>query len=198
LHLGNGIENLPVVIGSLRRLRELDLNGNKLTSLPEELCDGCTELRGLYANGNRLTTLPDNLSQLSKLRLLDLGYNGSLEVPASIGTLVNLRHLNLGYNKLRTLPDELANCTSLRELELLGNELTEMPACVRALRELGSVEIAFSPTKRRNQSRRKEGPCTTGACTACLADCKQGSRCACCKDLEAQQQKGGQGARRAL
>lgn len=96
------MEVLPAIVGNLRTLRELDLNGNKLTELPEALCDGCTELRGLYCNGNKLARLPANIHQINKLRLLDLGYNGNLEVTASIGTLVNLRHLNLGYNKLRT------------------------------------------------------------------------------------------------
>jgi leucine-rich repeat protein SHOC2 len=48
-------------IGQLTALRELNLNNNKLTSVPDEIGQ-LTSLTVLYINGNQLTSLPAEIA----------------------------------------------------------------------------------------------------------------------------------------
>ena len=45
----------------LTSLTELRLNGNQLTTLPEDIFDGLNALTTLYLYGNQFTTLPEDI-----------------------------------------------------------------------------------------------------------------------------------------
>jgi leucine-rich repeat protein SHOC2 len=77
----------------------LDLQGKKLSSLPENI-DSLTSLYSLNLSCNELTTLPESISNLTSLNCLDLSYNNLTRLPKSIGSLVNLKSLRLADNPL--------------------------------------------------------------------------------------------------
>lgn len=69
--------------------------------------------------------LPKELSELSKLALLDLGSNGIAELPSEYGALTSLVTLKLEGNRLHSVPSELGALTELRWLYLSENKLAE-------------------------------------------------------------------------
>ena len=94
---------IPVQLGSLNGLEELDLSFNQLTGeVPSEL---------------------ENLNNLIVLSLLVNGLSG--EIPPELGSLANLEELHLHHNRLTgEIPPELGNLSNLVELHLDDNQLT--------------------------------------------------------------------------
>ncbi|XP_078143939.1 uncharacterized protein LOC144542146 [Centroberyx gerrardi] len=84
---------------------------------------GPSTLRELYLNHNRLTTLPENfLASQPSLRVLDLGRNQLQELPAGfLQGSDDLQELDLQGNQLRFLPGSVLQRPSLQRLELDGN-----------------------------------------------------------------------------
>ena len=105
-------------------LRELLLNNNYLTSLPESI-GNLTNLQTLILFYNRLTSLPESIGNLSNLQILSLIANKLTSLPESIGDLSNLRDLWLSRNKLTSLPESIGDLSNLRELDLSNNELND-------------------------------------------------------------------------
>lgn len=66
--------DLTKVLQNPLNVRVLDLNGQKLTTLPEEIGQ-LKNLQVLELNNNQLTTLSEEIGQLKNLQWLDLGYN---------------------------------------------------------------------------------------------------------------------------
>ncbi|KAK1407029.1 hypothetical protein QVD17_38639 [Tagetes erecta] len=96
LHFSNfQLSEIPESIGILRHLRYLNLsNNNRITHLPESLCNlYCLQtliLFGCYA----LTKLPNSFLKLKELRHLDLRHTQMLQMPLGIGELNNLQTLS--------------------------------------------------------------------------------------------------------
>lgn len=87
-----------------------------------------TALQALYLEGNRLTTLPDEFfEQLPFLEWLDLRNNLLISLPSSIGQHQNLKNLLLGDNRLRALPQSLGLVRTLTGLNVAGNPLEFPP-----------------------------------------------------------------------
>ena len=78
-------KRLPNSIGSLPRLKYLNLSQQKLVYIPA------------------------SIGVLSNLIYLDLSENELINLPESIGSLLNLRLLNLRFNKLNSLPESIRN-----------------------------------------------------------------------------------------
>jgi len=75
-----------------KRLEELNLEGNQLQSLPDEIGQ-CQNLRSLILSENHLTQLPDGIVNLKNLELLLLTGNELTELPADIAKLSQLKTL---------------------------------------------------------------------------------------------------------
>ncbi|KAJ9510802.1 hypothetical protein QJQ45_027778, partial [Haematococcus lacustris] len=95
---GTCLEGLAT--GQLPHLTSLDISRINLMALPPALA--ClTALTALKVSGNRLPELPQFISQLSQLRLLDIGFqytrdNAFFTLPQGLAALQHLKHLSVG------------------------------------------------------------------------------------------------------
>jgi hypothetical protein len=167
LKLGCGLTEFPREIFDLAETLEvLDLSGNALTSLPDDL-PRLTKLRILFGSDNPFTELPEVLGQCSQLsmvgfkanrirrvsgnalppqlRWLILTDNEIEALPAEIGGCTQLQKLMLAGNRLRTLPEELAACSQLELLRLAANQLSGLPAWLLRLPRLSWLAYAGNP-----------------------------------------------------
>ncbi|CAJ1975351.1 unnamed protein product [Sphenostylis stenocarpa] len=111
----NIIERLPVNLGKLQSLKMMNLDGNRITSLPDEL------------------------DQLVRLERLSVSRNLLESLPLTIGSLRNLVLLNVSNNKLQSLPESVGSCFSLEELQANDNLIEELPSSVCNLSQLKSL-----------------------------------------------------------
>ncbi|SNC60456.1 serine/threonine protein kinase [Hymenobacter gelipurpurascens] len=149
--------------GELAGSQRLDLSCG-LTEFPAEIFELADTLEILNLSGNQLSSLPDDLGRLHKLRILFCSDNQFTEVPASVGQCPQLsmvgfkanqiqllpaaaltpalRWLILTDNALRTLPEALGHCQHLQKLMLAGNYLTHLPDTMAACTQLELLRIA--------------------------------------------------------
>ncbi|ART48761.1 leucine-rich repeat-containing protein kinase family protein [Acidovorax carolinensis] len=165
--LAFGLTEFPRAIFELADTLEiLDLSGNALTSLPDELMR-MSKLRILFCSNNQFTELPEVLGhcpQLSMigfksnqirtvsenalpplLRWLILTNNLVEELPAAIGNCARLQKLMLSGNRLRTLPPELWRCSRLELLRIAANQLTDLPTWLMEMPCLSWLAFAGNP-----------------------------------------------------
>ena len=152
LKLACGLTEFPREIFDLSDTLEiLDLSGNALSSLPDDL-PRLTNLRTIFCSNNQFIELPEVLGQCTqlsmagfkanrirkvsgaslppKLRWLILTDNEVEALPPEIGNCTQLQKLMLAGNLLRTLPVELAACSRLELIRLAANQLSQMPGNV--------------------------------------------------------------------
>lgn len=162
-----GLSELPAEVFTLADTLEiLDLTGNALTALPDDL-PRLRKLRIVFASGNRFTALPEVLGRCERLEMVGFKANRIRQVsanslpaqlrwliltdnridalPAEIGRCQRLQKLALAGNRLRALPPELAACTRLELLRISANALTELPAWLLALPRLAWLAFGGNP-----------------------------------------------------
>lgn len=167
LDLRAGLTEFPSELFQLAETLEiLDLSGNRLESLPDEL-PRLHRLRILFCSGNRFTRLPAVLGRMPNLRLI--GFRGNriaeippealavglewliltdnrlAELPDAIGACIALRKCALAGNRLRALPAAMAGCTALELLRASANELVELPDWLAELPRLAWVALGGNP-----------------------------------------------------
>ncbi|PIX04129.1 MAG: protein kinase, partial [Gallionellales bacterium CG_4_8_14_3_um_filter_54_18] len=149
--------------GKLAGIKRLDLSCG-LTQFPDEIYDLAESLEILNLSGNALTSLPDDLPRLHKLRVIFCSDNPFTEVPPVLGQCPNLemigfkanrisrlsgaalpprlRWLILTDNRLSELPPKLGRCQRLQKLMLAGNRLRHLPDEMAACRHLELLRIS--------------------------------------------------------
>jgi hypothetical protein len=149
--------------GELAGVTRLDLCAG-LGAFPREIFDLADSLEVLNLSGNRLTSLPDDLPRLRKLHILFCSDNAFTEVPAVIGRCARLEMVGFKANRIRTLPadalppllrwliltdnqlgalpDEIGRCQGLQKLMLAGNRLRALPESLANCQRLELLRIA--------------------------------------------------------
>jgi hypothetical protein len=152
--------------GQLHGIERLDLSCD-LTEFPREIFTLADSLEVLNLSGNALTSLPDDLPQLQRLRVLFCSNNAFTELPAVLGQCAQLemvgfksnriervsaaalpaqlRWLILTDNQLTALPAEIGHCGRLQKLMLAGNQLRSLPAELAQCRQLELLRISANP-----------------------------------------------------
>ncbi len=152
--------------GQLHGIQRLDLSCD-LTEFPIEIFDLADSLEVLNLSGNALTTLPDDLPRLHRLRVLFCSNNAFTELPAVLGQCAQLemvgfksnriahasaaalppqlRWLILTDNRLSALPAEIGHCTRLQKLMLAGNQLCALPPELAQCTQLELLRISANP-----------------------------------------------------
>ena len=167
LKLSEDLTEFPLEILDLAdSLEILDLSGNQLSELPEELSQ-LTNLRIIFASNNQFTHLPDVLGSLPKLEMVGFKTNqiktvseqslpaqlrwliltdNAIEVlPPSLGERPRLQKLALAGNKIRVLPESMENLSNLELVRLSANQLTEFPEFLIKLPKLAWLAFAGNP-----------------------------------------------------
>lgn len=167
LKLSEGLTELPLEILELAESLEiLDLSGNQLSELPQELTQ-LTNLRIIFASNNLFTHLPDVLGSLPKLEMVGFKTNqiktvseeslpaqlrwliltdNAIEVlPNSLGERPRLQKLALAGNQLRALPESMEKLSNLELVRLSANQLTEFPEFLIKLPKLAWLAFAGNP-----------------------------------------------------
>ncbi len=141
LTLSQGLRTFPEEIFSLADTLEiLDLSGNELASLPDDL-PRLHKLRVLFCSDNAFTRLPEVLGRCEQLEMIGFKSNRIQEVPgASLPSM--LRWLILTNNNLESVPDELGRCARLQKLMLAGNRLSSLPQALGNCSRLELLRIA--------------------------------------------------------
>ena len=138
------LTQLPVEIGQLTQLTELNLSfNNNLTQLSVEIGQ-LTQLTELYLRNNQLTKLPVEIGQLTQLTRLDLSNNNLTQLPVEIGQLTQLTELYLRNNQLTQLPVEIGQLTQLTELYLSYNKLTHLSVEIGQLTKLTTLNLMYN------------------------------------------------------
>jgi len=155
--------------GQLAGATRLDLACG-LTEFPSEIFSLADTLEVLNLSGNALTTLPDDLHRLHKLKVLFCSDNPFTELPACIGqcqalTMVgfkanriehvpaaalppHLRWLILTDNRIEQLPDALGDCRAMQKLMLSGNRLRALPDSLARLENLELLRLSANRLER--------------------------------------------------
>jgi len=141
LTLRCGLKQFPREIFALvDTLEVLDLSGNQLTTLPDDL-PRLHKLRVLFCSDNPFTRLPDVLGQCPQLSMIGFKANQIRHVPGA-ALPPALRWLILTDNQISQLPTEIGRCTQLQKLMLAGNRLTALPEEMAACTQLELLRIA--------------------------------------------------------
>ncbi len=147
LKLSENLTEFPSEILSLKETLEvLDLTGNQLSTLPDELA-GFGKLRIIFCSENRFTELPEVLGRCPALTMVGFKANRIATVSAK-ALPAGLRWLILTDNAIERLPDELGQCDALQKLMLAGNRLRELPASLANCRKLELLRIAANRIER--------------------------------------------------
>jgi hypothetical protein len=141
LDLSCGLTEFPREIFDLAdSLEILNLTGNALSSLPEDL-HRLVHLRVLFCSDNAFTELPRCLGQCTQLSMIGFKANQISSVPAaSLPPL--LRWLILTDNQINQLPSELGERPLLQKLMLAGNHLEQLPRSLAQCKNLELIRIA--------------------------------------------------------
>ncbi|XP_072321920.1 PH domain leucine-rich repeat-containing protein phosphatase 2 [Eucyclogobius newberryi] len=164
----NHLERVPDFLDHIP-LESLDLQHNKLSSLPESLFYKALNLKYLNLSANALENIPscsqseESLSTLQELyltrnnlnencgsvlvghqnlRVLHIAYNHLLSFPPSkLSKLELLEELNLSGNKLKTIPSTVSSCKKLHTLLAHSNNINVFPE-ILSLPEIKFVDLS--------------------------------------------------------
>ncbi len=138
---GAGLTTFPDEIYDLTESLEiLDLSGNALHSLPEDL-PRLHRLRILFCSNNQFTELPAVLGRCERLEMIGFKTNQIRHVPEA-ALPPQLRWLILTDNQIETLPDALGQCARLQKLALAGNQLRALPKSLSQCQQLELLRIS--------------------------------------------------------
>lgn len=141
LQLRGGLSEFPREIFDLAdTLEVLDLTGNALSRLPEDL-PRLRKLGVLFCSSNAFEELPEVLGSCPALSMVGFRANKISRVPGA-ALPRDLRWLILTENEIEELPAELGNCAALQKLMLSGNRLTTLPETMAQCERLEMVRMA--------------------------------------------------------
>lgn len=137
---------IPATIGSLTKLRDLQLQDNELSGpIPEQLCY-CLLMNRLSLASNRMSgSLPSCLGSVKGLAYVRVERNVlSGPLPPSFGELTMLETLSVGSNRFNgTIPEQWGGMTNLQSMHIGPNRLVgPLPETLAALVKLEYLALS--------------------------------------------------------
>jgi hypothetical protein len=141
LSLRCGLTEFPrEILGLADTLEILDLSGNRLSALPEDL-GRLHRLKILFCSENDFTHLPAAVGACPALEMVGFKAN-RIETVDEAAFPPSLRWLILTDNRLEHLPDFIGRCSRLRKLMLAGNRLQRLPDAMAACTDLELIRLS--------------------------------------------------------
>jgi len=121
----NYLDQVPQDIGSLARLRTLDLGENRIESLSSQQLENLNNLYGLRLAGNQLTDIDSEVfTNTTNLHVLNIAHNKLSSVHQdAFKQLKNLRALRLDNNELKDINGLVSSQKNLKWLNVSTNQL---------------------------------------------------------------------------
>ncbi|CAO2189020.1 unnamed protein product [Urochloa humidicola] len=133
-------------VGKLAHLQVLDLSGNRLTALPNDLWELGASLRALNLSGNAIAgALPNNVGNFARLQALDVSHNAFVgALPQALGSIASLQVLNASHNRFQgQVPSAVViGCGNLVAMDLSGNALDGDLPDLSPLRSLAYLNLS--------------------------------------------------------
>jgi Leucine-rich repeat (LRR) protein/GTPase SAR1 family protein len=141
---------------NLPQLKRLNLSHNRLVDFPEEpMLEGLLELHELNMYGNKVSdiTVPQNPRLLSKLEILNLGYNDLSYIPDDLDRLKALRTFKAMHNLLEKIPMRVCDM-DLKNIDVSSNPVLQPPieTCERGI---GSMKRYYHCIRMEDKSKAK-------------------------------------------
>jgi hypothetical protein len=152
---GNHLSTLPDDLHRLHRLKVLFASANRFTELPTAL-GACAQLEMVGFKSNRITQVPA-AALPPRLRWLILTDNAIAELPDALGDRHRLQKLMLAGNHLRALPGTLQRCASLELLRIAANRFDTLPGWLAELPRLAWLAIGGNAFNEANEARARGG-----------------------------------------
>ncbi|KAM3955604.1 insulin like growth factor binding protein acid labile subunit convoluted [Aphomia sociella] len=154
LHLPNGlISDLPVeAFQNLKKLKTLDLHGNRLATLKKNQFKGLRDTEVLDISHNNITRLEGgHIGDLTKLGWCNASHNLIADIPRGMfarNTILKVLHLN--NNKIKKLDtNSFRGMRFLRRLFLQDNQISDIGrGTFSAVTRIGTVDLARNKIKK--------------------------------------------------
>ena len=141
---GNALSSLPDDLDRFAKLRILFCSSNEFTEMPAVL-GKCPSLSMIGFKANQITHIPKEAIPTKNLQWFIVTDNALTEVPAALGQCKKLQKLMLAGNQLTTLPASMANCEALELLRISANQFHELPQWLFNLPNLTWLAYAGNP-----------------------------------------------------
>lgn len=136
-----------LLISSLTSSTNIELCSKNLISLHSNIAL-LTDATSLMICCNKLSSIPSEIGYLYKnLTTLSLARNEIVELPESIGFLVNLVELRLSNNQLKTLPKSIIALQKLHTLSISSNQFSWLPVEIASLKKLTLLDASSNPLR---------------------------------------------------
>nr|ABB21042.1 variable lymphocyte receptor A [Eptatretus burgeri] len=139
----------PKAFHHLSKLTYLSLSTNQLQTLPPGVFDHLVALGTLHLNNNKLQSVPNGVfDKLTQLKELALDTNQLQSLPKGVfDKLTQLTRLDLYTNQLQSLPHGVFDkLTELKELSLQNNQLRSVPEeAFDSLEKLTWIQLTNNP-----------------------------------------------------
>ncbi|MRW85803.1 protein kinase [Pseudoduganella sp. FT26W] len=155
---GNALSSLPDDLYRLHKLRIIFCSDNQFTELPAAL-GACPALTMVGFKANRIRHVPA-ASLPAALRWLVLTDNEIEELPAALGGRPQLQKLMLAGNRLRALPASMAQLHKLELLRIASNQLGALPDWLPSLPRLTWLAYAGNPFSEQREDALAHTPST--------------------------------------
>lgn len=137
---GNKFETIPIALGDLENLIEINFDHNKLIEINN--IGLLNSLERISLNANYINKFPNNIQGLKNLKKINLSNNKLSEFPVELCKLVSIKSINISNNKIDFVPSDIKKLKNLEYLNLSKTNLKKFPSELKGLSKLKELHLS--------------------------------------------------------